>query len=102
MSSKAFPPSEESTTFDAPTHATRVFGTARFHANGDLQALAFTADGSIRSVEEPGVLCHWNATTGQPLLRQHLSDVETLWVFSSDGRLLASASDDLSLWDAAT
>src|SRR5262249_49073708 len=77
-------------------------GTARFHADGDLQALAFVADGSLRSVEEPGVLCHWSATTGQPLFRHHLSAVETLWIFNPDGQLLASASDDLSLWDAAT
>jgi WD40 repeat protein len=102
MTSKGFPPSEESATFDAATHATRIFGTARFHANGDLQALAFVADGSIRSVEEPGVLCHWNATTGQPLFRHHLSEVETLWVFDAEAKLLASASDDLSIWDAAT
>jgi WD40 repeat protein len=102
MTSKAVPPSEEDLPFDAATQATRVFGTARFHADGDLLALAFAADGSIRSVEEPGVLCQWNAATGQPLQRHHLSEVETLWVLSGDGKWLASASDDLSLWDAGS
>jgi WD40 repeat protein len=80
----------------------RTFGEARFHADGDLAALAFAADGSLWSVEEPGLLRHWNAKTGRPLERHFLSDLETLWVFGGQAQLLASASDDLSLWDVAS
>jgi WD40 repeat protein len=78
----------------------RVFGDARFHTDGDLLAVAFAADGSLWSIEEPGLLRHWNET-GQEQIHHSLSDLETLWTFSRDARLLASASDDWSLWDVA-
>jgi WD40 repeat protein len=80
----------------------RVFGELRFHTDGDIAALAFAADGALYSVEESGVLRRWNTSTGQPSESQTLSDLETLWAFSGNGRLLASASDDLSLWDVAS
>jgi len=79
-----------------------VFGEPQLHTDGDLLALAFAPDNSLWSVEEPGVLRHWNAASGQQLEWQALSDLETLWTFSRDGRLLASASDDLTLWDVSS
>jgi WD40 repeat protein len=77
----------------------RLFGDLRFHTDGDLQALAFGGDGSLWSVEDDGVLRHWDPDTGRQLGWTCLSALETLWGFSPDARLLASASDDLSLWD---
>jgi WD40 repeat protein len=94
-------PSAWDSTCPAPA-VVRVFGDFRFHTDGDLLALAFVADGSLYSVEEPGVLRHWNPETGQQRDWQYLSDLETLWVFSPDARVLASASDDLSLWDVSS
>jgi WD40 repeat protein len=80
----------------------RVFGDFRFHTDGDVLAVAFVADGALCSVEEPGVLRHWNPETGQQRDWQFLSDLETLWAFSADGRVLVSASNDLSLWDVSS
>ena len=81
----------------------QVFGEPQLHTDGDLLALTFAPDGSLWSVEEPGVLRQWNAVNGQQLDWQALSDLETLWTFSRDGRLLASASDDdLTLWDVSS
>src|SRR5581483_8045951 len=80
----------------------RVFGDLRFHTDGDLLALAFAADGSLWSVEEPGVVRHWHTRTGQQRAWHFLSDLETLWTFRDDARVLASGSDDLSLWDVDT
>jgi WD40 repeat protein len=80
----------------------RVFGDPQLHTDGDLLALGFAADGGLWSVEEPGVVRHWNGSGGQPLGWHSLSDLETLWCFSDDARVLASGSDDLSLWDAAS
>src|SRR5713101_4316737 len=77
----------------------QVFGDAHLHSDGDLLAVAFAVDGSLWSVEEPGVLRRWNPLTGAQRQWHSLSDLETLWGFSSDGRLLASASSDLTLWD---
>ncbi len=80
----------------------QIFGEPQLHTDGDLLALAFAPDGSLLSVEEPGVLRRWNASSGQQLEWQALSDLETLWGFSEDGRILASASDDLTLWDSSS
>jgi WD40 repeat protein len=77
----------------------RVFGELRFHTDGEVAALAFSAADVLWSVEEPGVLRRWNALTGQQLSVAFLSDIETGWEFSADARWLASASDELSLWD---
>ncbi|HEV3116613.1 MAG TPA: hypothetical protein VGY58_06145, partial [Gemmataceae bacterium] len=88
------------TSFEAknpPPYIVRTFGDLRFHTDGDLLTLAFAADGSLLSMEEPGVLRRWQQD-GQQLENHYLSDLETLWAFSNDGRFLASASDDLSLW----
>jgi len=80
-----------------------VLGDPQLRTEGELLALAFAADGTLWSVEEPGLVRHWNSVTGQELTWQSLSDFETLWCFSKDARLLASAgTDDLSVWDTNT
>jgi WD40 repeat protein len=80
----------------------RVFGDLCFHADGDLQALAFAADGHLWSIEDLGVLREWNPSTGQQLRWTSLSDLETLWAISPDTRLIASATDDLTLWEVSS
>jgi WD40 repeat protein len=79
----------------------RVFGEPRFHAEGDIAAVAFAADGTLRSVDEAGALLHWSAD-GKPLARHFLSDLETVWAFGPGATRLASGNDDLLIWDAAT
>lgn len=96
------PSSEENSASEASAVVFRAFGEPRFHTDGEVLALAFGPDGSLWSVEEPGLLRQWDRHSGQPIRRHHLSDVETLWVFSDDATWLASASDDLSLWESAT
>ena len=79
-----------------------VFGDPQLHADGDLLALAFAPDGTLWSVEEPGVVRRWDPATGQQLAWYSPSDLEDLWAFSQDARVLASASNDLSVWDASS
>jgi WD40 repeat protein len=71
----------------------------RQHTDGDVLLVAFGKGGSLYSVEEPGFLRQWNPASGQRLGWHDLSDTETVWAFSADARRLASASDDLSVWD---
>jgi WD40 repeat protein len=85
-----------------PGAVIRVFGDLRFRIDGQLLALAFAPDGTACSVEEPGILRHWAADTGQELSKATLTDVDLLWAFSPDAKRLASGTDDLSLWDVAS
>src|SRR5262245_46609730 len=82
--------------------ASQVFGDPLLHTDGDLLALTFAPDGSLWSLEEPAMLRHWNPDTGKQLAFRALSDLETLWAFSPDARVLASASNDLSVWDVSS
>lgn len=85
-----------------PPRATvmRTFGEPRFHTDSELAALAYAADGTLWSIEEAGWLRQWT-DTGKQLSQRFLSDLETLWLFSQDAATLASASDDLILWNCA-
>src|SRR5207249_2819336 len=97
----------------------RTFGVPQWHADGDLLAMAYADDGTLWTVEAPGVLRQWGRD-GRQITRRYLDwlhasasadarellgpgdsmpDVETLWTFGGGARLLASASDELLLWD---
>jgi WD40 repeat protein len=76
----------------------QTFGEPRFCAGGTVVALAYAPDGSLLSVEEPGVLRHWDGH-GRPLGRRELADLLDIWAFSAGGRRLAGAADDLLVWD---
>src|SRR5262245_34321131 len=80
----------------------RIFGEPHLHTDGDLLALSFAPDGTLWSVEEPGLLRQWNAANGHQMQWLSLSDLETVWAFSRDMRVLASASDDLTVWDMSS
>ena len=79
-----------------------VFDDRPLRTDSDLIALAFAPDGTLWSMEETGVLRHWDVHLQRQLEWHTLSDLENLWTFNSDARLLASATDELSLWDVAS
>jgi WD40 repeat protein len=79
----------------------RTFGEPRFHTDSELTALAYGHDGSLWSIEEAGWLRQWHGD-GRQVKQLFVSDLDTLWVFSGDATWLASASDDLTIWDSAT
>ena len=64
------------------------FGEPQFHSDGELLQLAFAADGALWTVEDPGILRSWDAQTGRQREWHALSDLETLWAFSHDARVL--------------
>jgi WD40 repeat protein len=82
-----------------PPRVVRVLGDPRFRLEGPLLALHVGWDGVAATVEEPGILRKWNVASGRQLGRHDLSEMEMVWGFSKDGRRLASAADDWSLWD---
>jgi WD40 repeat protein len=79
-----------------------TFGEPRLRTDGEVLAISFGKEGSLYTVEELGILRKWNPESGQQLDWFSLSDMETLWAFSADARVLASASDDLTIWDASS
>jgi WD40 repeat protein len=76
----------------------RAFGELRGRVDGDLQAIAFTADGRCLTIEDGGLLRQWNPSNGNMLSSTPLSEIETCWAFSQDGRFLASGSNGISVW----
>lgn len=84
---------------ERPAALVQVFGMEPFHTDGELLALGFAPDGTLWSVEDPGVLRHWDPAGSRQLAWHALDDLATLWCFSADCRWAASGSDELSLWD---
>src|ERR1043166_2124111 len=80
----------------------KVFGDPNLHLDGDLLALGFAPDGSLWSVEEPGLLRHWNLSTQQQLAWHPLEETAPLGCVSPGARLVAAASDELTVWDVAS
>jgi WD40 repeat protein len=91
----------ESPLSERPAALVRVFGIEPLHTDGELLALGFAADGTLWSVEDPGVLRHWDPAAGRALGWRSLDDLATLWTFAPGCRWAASGSDELSLWDVA-
>jgi WD40 repeat protein len=79
----------------------RIFGERPFRTDADVLAVTF-GPGGLWSVEDGGGLRRWDAGSGQQLGWRALQEEETSWSFTPDGRLLAGASLDLTLWDVAT
>jgi len=77
----------------------RTFGAKPFQTDGELLALAFARDGSLWSIEEPGVLRHWDLKQRQQVAWHALTEPATLWAFGPNAQFAASGSDELSLWD---
>ena len=91
----------ESSLSERPAALRQVFGVEPFHTDGELLAVGFAADGTLWSVEDPGVLRHWDPLAARRLGWHLLDDLATLWAFAPGCRWVASGSDELSLWDVA-
>lgn len=102
MPEQALSPEQQFPLSGSMPQVLRVFGDLCFHTDGDVQVLAFGPEGHLWSIEDLGVLRQWNPSTGQQLRWTFLSDLETLWAISPDNRLIASATDDLTLWEVAS
>ncbi|MSU79634.1 MAG: hypothetical protein EXS16_16295 [Gemmataceae bacterium] len=79
-----------------------IFGESRLQTDSEVLLVTFTKEGWLYTLEESGILRKWSPETGQSMGWHNLSEFETLWAFSNDARVLASASDDLAIWDASS
>ena len=94
-STTSFPPSSPTSTIR------RIFGAHPLHTDAELHALAFTPGGTLWSVEDTGVLRHWDLSSRQQISSHHLEELATLWCFGPDATLVAAGSDDLTVWNVA-
>src|SRR5580704_13273185 len=83
-----------------PPFVDRTYGEPLFHTESEVAGLCYAPDDTLWSIEESGVLRQWTRD-GRLLSRNFLTDLETIWSFGSDAALLASASDDIIVWDVA-
>ncbi len=79
----------------------RVFGARPFHTDGELLALRFAPDGTLLSVEEPGVLRHWDLRSRQQISWHELGDPAAVWCFSAAAHYVAAGSNELCLWETS-
>lgn len=85
-----------------PPQVVQILGDLHFRLDGALLALHHANDGTLWSVETPGILRQWSASDGAQLASHQLDDVEELWAFSRDGKYLASASNDVAVYGLPT
>jgi WD40 repeat protein len=78
-----------------------VFGGRPFRADGEVLGLAFQADGTLWSFEEPGLLRHWDIAGSRQLGWHQLETAGTVWCFSADASLFAAGGAQLCLWEVA-
>ncbi len=86
----------------SPPEPPRSFGAPTFHTDGDLLAIGIASDGILWSIEEPGELRGWSLATRRLVATRPLDSFASLWTFNWAARLLASASDELTVWEVAT
>jgi WD40 repeat protein len=80
----------------------RSFGLRPYHTDGDVLALGFSPEGTLWSVEEPGVLRQWDLQAQKQIDWHPVPDLATQWCFNGTCRLLASGSDNLAVWVGRT
>jgi WD40 repeat protein len=91
-----------SSSLDESVIQPRVFGASPFRTDGELLALRFAPDGTLWSVEEPGVVRHWDLDTRRQIGWHELVDPAGLWCFSGTAHYLASGSNELCIWETST
>ena len=80
----------------------RVFGEHHFHTDGELLAVGVWVGRSPMVARRAGRAPTMGPGRGQQLGWTCLSEHATAWRFSGDARLVASAADEVSLWDVAS
>jgi WD40 repeat protein len=84
-----------------PAFRPHVFGARPFRTDGELMALRFAPDGSLWSVEEPGVLRSWDVGERRQIIWHELADPAALWCFSSSAYYVAAGSDEVCIWQTS-
>ena len=82
-----------------PSEPPRVLGAPALHTESELLALGQSVDGTLWSVEEPGLLRQWQLASRREVAQHPLDELATVWAFNWAGRLVASGSDEVAIWE---
>jgi WD40 repeat protein len=82
-----------------PSEPPRVLGAPALHTESELLALGQSVDGTLWSVEEPGLLRQWQLASRREVAQHSLDELATVWAFNWAGRLVASGSDEVAIWE---
>jgi WD40 repeat protein len=83
----------------SPSEPPRVLGAPTLHTESELLALGQAVDGTLWSVEDPGLLRQWQLASRRELAQHPLDELATVWAFNWAGRLVASGSDEVGIWE---
>ncbi|MFM7148410.1 MAG: WD40 repeat domain-containing protein, partial [Gemmataceae bacterium] len=86
----------------SPPEPPKVFGAPTFQTDGELLAVGIASDGTLWTVEEPGELRGWNLSNRRQIVARPLDSMATLWTFNWAARLLASASEEVEIWEVSS
>lgn len=87
---------------DLADEVVAVFGRMNGRVDSDVIDVVFDGAGMVRTVEEKGMVRYWQPRSGVLLGETSLSDLDSCWRLSPDGRYVVSGSDSISVWDAAS
>jgi WD40 repeat protein len=87
---------------ERPACVVQAYSSEPLVTEGELLALGFAVDGTLWSIEEPGLLRHWDLASSRQLATHLFDDVSPVWVFAPGCGLVAGGSDEVTLYETAT
>src|SRR5205807_7678771 len=87
---------------ERPACVVQAYSSEPLQTEGELLALGFAPDGTLWSIEEPGLLRHWDLASSKQLGMHLFDDVSPVWSFAPGCRLVAGRSGEVTLYDTAT
>src|SRR5947209_4131382 len=66
---------------ERPASVQQAYASEPLRTEGELLALGFATDGSLWSLEEPGLLRHWDLASARQLQEHLLDEVAPVWCF---------------------
>src|SRR5262245_6058217 len=87
---------------ERPACVIQAYAAEPLQTEGELFALGFNVEGKLCSLEEPGLLRRWDLNTSRQTGKVLVEEVSPLWCFGPGCKVIATASDEVTLFDAVT
>ena len=84
---------------ERPASVAQAFASEPLHTEGELLALGFAPDGTLLSIEEPGLLRKWDLSATRQVSETFLDDFSSVWCYGPACRMIAAGGDEVTLYD---